>query len=310
MVHRVSPRREFLRFLAGSPLAAAVTAQEPAPATASARDALNVMDFEPLARQALPPAHWGYLATGVDDDLTLRMNREAMAHYQLRARRLVDVAKIDLRTEVFGADWDMPIYMSAVSAQRAFHADGELATARAAKARKTTQMLSTRSSTSVEDVAKALGAAPWYQLYMPTSWGDTEKLVRRVEAAGCSVLAWTIDTSGDDRIFPRGFPAGVVKSVRNAQPYKEIYLEPSGLQRGLEDVLILVEGVHMEIPDAPPTNQQVYIGPPAPPAAGPGGAPGAVQPPPAAGPGTAADSLRSQYKAAGDAQGQIGRAHV
>jgi rod shape-determining protein MreC len=110
-------------------------------------------------------------------------------------------------------------------------------------------------------------------------------------------------TSGDDRIFPRGFPAGVVKSVRNAQPYKEIYLEPSGLQRGLEDVLILVEGVHMEIPDAPPTNQQVYIGPPAPPAAGPGGAPGAVQPPPAAGPGTAADSLRSQYKAAGDAQG-------
>src|ERR1039458_6637997 len=81
MVHRVSPRREFLRFLAGSPLAAAVTAQEPAPATASARDALNVMDFEPLARQALPPAHWGYLATGVDDDLTLRMNREAMAHY-------------------------------------------------------------------------------------------------------------------------------------------------------------------------------------------------------------------------------------
>ena len=196
MVHRVSPRREFLRFLAGSPLAAAVTAQEPAPATASARDALNVMDFEPLARQALPPAHWGYLATGVDDDLTLRMNREAMAHYQLRARRLVDVAKIDLRTEVFGADWDMPIYMSAVSGQRAFHADGELATARAAKARKTTQMLSTRSSTSVEDVAKALGAAPWYQLYMPTSWGDTEKLVRRVEAAGCTVLAWTIDTLG------------------------------------------------------------------------------------------------------------------
>ena len=110
-------------------------------------------------------------------------------------------------------------------------------------------------------------------------------------------------TSGDDRIFPRGFPAGVVKSVRNAQPYKEIYLEPSGLQRGLEDVLILVEGVHMTIPDAPPTNQQVYIGPPAPPAAGAGGAPGEVQPPPVAGPGTAADSLRSQYKATGDAQG-------
>jgi rod shape-determining protein MreC len=110
-------------------------------------------------------------------------------------------------------------------------------------------------------------------------------------------------TSGDDRIFPRGFPAGVVKSVRNGQPYKEIYLEPSGLQRGLEDVLILVEGVHMEVPDAPPANQPVYIGPPAPPPAGAVGASGEVQPPPVTGPGTAADSLKSQYKAAGDAQG-------
>jgi rod shape-determining protein MreC len=106
-------------------------------------------------------------------------------------------------------------------------------------------------------------------------------------------------TSGDDRIFPRGFPAGVVKSVRNAQPYKEIYLEPSGLQRGLEDVLILLEGVHMEVPDAPPASQPVYIGPPAPAAVGTAAE---APPPPATGPGTAADSLKSQYKAIGDAQ--------
>jgi len=66
------------------------------------------------------------MATGVDDDLTLRMNREAMTHYQLRARRLVGVVKADLHTEVFGANWDMPIYVSAVGSQRAFHAEGEL----------------------------------------------------------------------------------------------------------------------------------------------------------------------------------------
>jgi hypothetical protein len=215
MVYRLSPRREFLRFLAGSPLAAAVTAQEPAPAIAiaSARDALNVMDFESLARQALPPAHWGYLATGVDDDVTLRMNREAMAHYQLRARRLVDVAKIDLRTEVFGADWDMPIYMSAVSGQRAFHADGELATAGAAKARKTTQMLSTRSSTSVEDVAKALGAAPWYQLYMPKSWSGGWKLPAALSWPGPSTL-WADET----RRPPLALPGWINAIVCPATP--------------------------------------------------------------------------------------------
>ncbi|MGA2267317.1 MAG: rod shape-determining protein MreC [Bryobacteraceae bacterium] len=104
-------------------------------------------------------------------------------------------------------------------------------------------------------------------------------------------------TSGDDRIFPRGFPAGVVKAVRSAQPFKEILVDPSGMARGLEDVLILVEGVHQAIPDTPPTNQPVYIAPP-PPA-------DSVPPPdqPGTPVGTEADRLRAQYKAIGDAQG-------
>jgi 4-hydroxymandelate oxidase len=184
-----SARREFLRFLAGSPLLA--LAQEP-----SANGALSVMDFEALAHKALPPAHWGYMSTGVDDDVTVRMNREAMGHYQLRARRLVGVDKPDLSFELFGRKWHSPIYFSAVSSQRAFHPEGELATARAAKSRNVVQMLSTVTSTPVEDVGKALGEPPWYQLYLPTKWEDTEKLVRRVEAAGCQVLVWTIDTLG------------------------------------------------------------------------------------------------------------------
>src|SRR5712692_5779835 len=182
-------RRDFLRFLAASPLIA-MAQDSLSPAVATAKDALSVTEFQELARKALPPAHWGYLATGVDDDLTLRMNREAMAHYQLRARRLVPVDKLDLKTEVFGATWDMPIYLSAVGSQKMFHPEGELATARAAKAQKTVQMLSTVTSNGLEDVGKALGTAPWYQLYMPVTWPDTEKMVKRAEAAGCPVLAW------------------------------------------------------------------------------------------------------------------------
>jgi isopentenyl diphosphate isomerase/L-lactate dehydrogenase-like FMN-dependent dehydrogenase len=188
-----SDRRRFLRFLAASPLAARAWAQDPALIITKPKDALDVMDFEPLARKALPPAHWGYMATGVDDNKTLRINREAFDHYQLRARRLVDVTHADLKTEVFGATWDTPIYVSAVGSQKAFHPEGELATARAAQAKKTMQMLSTVTSVPVEEVAKALGTPPWYQLYMPTTWGDTEKMVKRAEAAGCPVLAWTID---------------------------------------------------------------------------------------------------------------------
>jgi 4-hydroxymandelate oxidase len=191
MENRQNLRREFLKFLAASPLAAQAMAQEPIPT--SAKDVLGVMELEPLAKAALPPAHWGYLSSGVDDDRTLRANREGFDHYQLRARRLVDVSTADLKTEVFGTSWQMPFYLSAVGSQRAFHAEGEAAVALAAKGKGTAMLLSTQTSVAVEDVVKALGQAPWYQLYMPIRWEETERMVRRVEQAGCPAIAWTID---------------------------------------------------------------------------------------------------------------------
>ena len=99
-----------------SPLAAQLFAQDIT--VNSPKDAINVLDFEPLAKKALPPAHWGYLSTGVDDDATLHANRDAFTHFQIRARRLVDVSKVDLSTTVFGAKWDLPFYVSAVGAPK------------------------------------------------------------------------------------------------------------------------------------------------------------------------------------------------
>ena len=186
-------RRRFLRFLAASPLFAEAWAQQTWPVITSAKDAVDVMDFEEAARKVLPPAHWGYMASGVDDDFTQKMNREGFKRFQLRPRRLVDGSKPDLKTEIFGVTWETPIFLCPVGGQRMFHPDGEIAVARAARAKKTTQILSTATSTAVEDVAHALGSPLWYQLYMPNRWEGTEKLVRRVEEAGCPVLAWTVD---------------------------------------------------------------------------------------------------------------------
>jgi len=120
--------------------------KDPDPIT-SASQVLNVMDFEPLARDALPPAHFAYIATGADDDRTVVHNHDAYAHYEIRARRFNDVSRLDMTTRVFGNQWPSPLYLSAVSAQGAFHADAELGTARAAKSRSTQMMLSTGTST-------------------------------------------------------------------------------------------------------------------------------------------------------------------
>lgn len=107
-----------------------------------------------------------------------------------------------------------------------------------------------------------------------------------------------IFTSGDDRIFPRGFAVGVVRTVRPGQPFKEIMVEPTGLQRGLEDVLILIQGVHQNIPDTPTGMQPVYIAPPPP---GSDNKPAETTPAPSP-VGTEADRLRNQYKQLGEEQ--------
>ncbi len=200
----IRDRRQFLQFVAASTVVAPALralAQQlslsPDPVViASAKDALQVMDFEAAARRALPPAHWGYMASGVEDDLTLKANMEAYRHIGLKPRHLVDVSKVDLTTTVFGETWPTPIFICPVGWQRAFHTEGELVTARAARARQTTMILSSVTTYPVEAIAKELGRPPWYQLYMPLKWDETEKLVRRVEDAGCPVIAWTVDLLG------------------------------------------------------------------------------------------------------------------
>jgi len=170
--------------------------QNPTLKLSAVEEAITLMDFEEAARRVLPPAHWGYMASGVDDDATLRANREGFTHFKLRPRRLVDVSKVDLKTEVFGTTWDSPIFLCPIGGQKMFHPEGEVAVAKAAGTKNVVQVLSTATSTPVEDVAMARGTPPWYQLYMPSQWEGTEHLVRRVEALGCPVLVWTVDLLG------------------------------------------------------------------------------------------------------------------
>lgn len=175
--------------------------QDPDAIVTAPDQALDVFDFERVARAKLPPAHWGYLATGVDGDETLHANRAGFANYAVRVRRLVDLSRIDMSVSLFGTKWETPIFLDPVGSQRAFHPEGELATARAARSRKHLQFLSTVSSTGVEDVTDARGAPIWYQLYPTDQWAVTQALVRRAEAAGCPVLALTVDLqAGSNRL--------------------------------------------------------------------------------------------------------------
>jgi 4-hydroxymandelate oxidase len=204
---RLASRRRLLQFLAASPfvahgaLAERLRLADPvdwAPRDAAAliaapSDALDVFDFEPAMKNSVPPAHFGYMATGADDEATLRANRDSFLTYQLRPRRLVDVSKIDMRAEILGAQYDSPIIVAPTGSNRAFHPDGEIAVAKAAKAGNHLQILSTVATTSIEDTIAARGAPVWFQLYTTQRWEIAENLIKRAEAAGAPVIAVTLD---------------------------------------------------------------------------------------------------------------------
>src|ERR1700744_3970557 len=124
-------RRALLTFPAAIPLFAAAgpwtraLAEEHLPA--SAAEALDVFEMETIAQRLVPPAHWGYLQSGVDGDVTLRANRAAYDRYELKPRRLVDVSHVDLATEVFGIKAASPIGCWPIGRLRALNPESDTA---------------------------------------------------------------------------------------------------------------------------------------------------------------------------------------
>jgi 4-hydroxymandelate oxidase len=162
----------------------------------SPKEAINVFDFEPVMRQNVPPAHFGYMASGIDDEVTLRANREGFLKFQLRPRRLVDVSKVDMSTNILGTKYASPIIIAPTGGHKAYNLDGEEGVAKAAKAGDHLMILSTQTSTGVEDVIKARGAPIWMQLYATNKFEVAAHHVKRAENAGCTGLAVTVDRSG------------------------------------------------------------------------------------------------------------------
>ena len=207
-----SRRREFLKFLVASPLlsvSARLLAEEtlakselPDYLITKPEDALDVFDFHAAAKHKLPPAHYGYLTTGTDGNETLSANRRAFEDYYLRPMRMVDTHEVSLETTLLGQKLESPIVLAPVGSQGAFHAEAELASARAARAQKHLQILSNVASNPIEDVIAARGGPVWFQLYPTNQWSTARMMLERAEAAGAPVVVLTVDlNSGSNRVL-------------------------------------------------------------------------------------------------------------
>jgi len=156
------------------------------------RRAANVSDYRALARRRLPHFLFEYLDGGSFTELTLRRNVEDLQAVALRQRVLCDVSAIDLRTDLFGREWAMPVGLGPVGLAGLYARRGEVQAARAAAAANVPFALSTVGACSLREVA-ACGHVPWYQLYFVKDRGFVADMIATAKEVGCGALVLTVD---------------------------------------------------------------------------------------------------------------------
>ncbi|KAK9452165.1 FMN-dependent alpha-hydroxy acid dehydrogenase [Limtongia smithiae] len=172
-------------------------------------------DWEARARARLGNRSFNYVHGSAGAGRTCCANVQAFDAYRLVPRMLTGGApgERELGVSLFGKCYASPLLIAPVGVQSIVHRDAERATARAAAAMNVPFVLSTASSTNLEDVAAAHSmvaaakateyenssnkVAPpdkWFQLYWPLDDNITASLLQRAEKAGFSVLVVTLDT--------------------------------------------------------------------------------------------------------------------
>ena len=155
--------------------------------------ARNIADLELQAAKRLPAPIWHYLQGGAEDEWTTARNTSAFQRYALVPDVLIDVTRIDTSVLLLGHRFPLPLVLSPTGMSQLFHADGEMAVARAAAASQILYSLSTMATATIEDVATA-GGPRMFQLYCFRDRGLTLELLSRAQAAGYVAICLTVDT--------------------------------------------------------------------------------------------------------------------
>jgi len=258
---RCAARREFLAWMGSSSLAVSLGLASCAGSGRTRRSdssggrIQNVFQLRDLAQERLGPDAYAYLAGGADDRRTLAANEAGYRELQLRARRLIDVSRVDTTVELFGWRLASPILLSPVGFQAVFHPEAELGTVRAAAARGHRMFVSSVSTYSVGEIAAAGACEVGFQLYPTTNRDVARGLLRRAERAGCRVVALTVDTpvlgnrEGHDRSLEEMLGGSVRMGNYEGLPEYESFTDPTltwdfvGWMRANTSMQIVLKGI-------------------------------------------------------------------
>ena len=155
---------------------------------------INLFDFEKKAEGVMSKMAYEYVASGAADENTLKWNREALDKIKMQTHVLNDVSKIDTKVSIFGQELAYPILIAPSAFHKIMHPEGEMATARGAGLASTTYVVSSFTTTPIEEIAKVATQPLWFQLYLVNDKTFVKDLIQKVEAQGIKALCVTVDT--------------------------------------------------------------------------------------------------------------------
>jgi 4-hydroxymandelate oxidase len=155
---------------------------------------INLFDFEKMAEGKMTKMAFEYVASGAADEFTVRWNRQALEALKLNPNVLNDVSKLDTSVTLFGHKLPYPILVAPTTFHKIMHPEGELATARGASKAEAIYVVSSFTTTPLEEIKKVATEPLWFQLYVRDDKEFTKNLVQKAEALGCLALCITVDT--------------------------------------------------------------------------------------------------------------------
>jgi L-lactate dehydrogenase (cytochrome) len=153
----------------------------------------NIEDLRKLARRRLPRALFDFVDGGAQDEVTLRANPVDFQRLALLPRVLTDVSGRDQSVTVLGQNLEQPLILAPTGMPGMLWPHGALAAARAADQAGVGFCLSTMSTSTIEEVSKAVRKPMWFQLYLMRDRGLAKSMIERAKAAGCGALVLTVD---------------------------------------------------------------------------------------------------------------------
>ena len=153
----------------------------------------SVDDLRIRAKAKIPKFAFEYLDGGCNNDVNLKKNTSRIRDVELKPKYLVDYTPPNLKTELFGHEYDAPFGISPVGLQGLMWPKSPEILAKAAFDHNIPFVLSTVTTASIESISEITEGRAWFQLYHPAEERVTKDLLKRAEAAHCPVLVILAD---------------------------------------------------------------------------------------------------------------------